>query len=356
MSTPPVPHDPPRSSPDHDGWNWSPAFGRWSMELHGLPVTPSQVSISTDGLSDAQSYEFWRTYAFTDFDPDARAAEPDLRFDAQAQGLVWNKAEFFSTQSSAVAGERRAALIRTDGIENVTLGLVLNGTRKAREQHDTDTVTQAGEFFVYDSAKPCAVHWSDHKALFFVVRRDSVSTPKSRAIPAASLIARQIGQSHLAPVLRDQFSLMARHGDRLQPAERAILLQQTRDLVTLAFQPPERAAVSDVPMAPLYRAAIRYIHAHMGNVRLDADRVARALGCSRATLYRAFAAHDAAVSETISEMRLLRARDLLLHAPLSASISDIAVQCGLLDTANFSRRFRRRFGLSPSEARREGQV
>ena len=85
--------------------------------------------------------------------------------------------------------------------------------------------------------------------------------------------------------------------------------------------------------------------------------MARLVGCSRATLYRVFAASDRSVASLIWAARLERARWLLpLPASHNAPIAELAYRCGFVDPASFSRMFRRRFGLSPREARGGGML
>ena len=96
---------------------------------------------------------------------------------------------------------------------------------------------------------------------------------------------------------------------------------------------------------------MRFIELNLADPNLNAARVAKAVNCSRAKLYRAFAAEETAVAECIREIRLDRTRILIEQMPPGQSIGDVAVSCGLYDTANFSRQFRRRFGVAPSDLR-----
>ena len=98
-------------------------------------------------------------------------------------------------------------------------------------------------------------------------------------------------------------------------------------------------------------AASAYIEQHLGEPSLSSSRVARALGCSRSTLYRLFSNHETGVAGYIRDLRLDRARTLIENAPAHIPVADLALQCGIYDTANFSRQFRRRFGIPPSELR-----
>ena len=65
-----------------------------------------------------------------------------------------------------------------------------------------------------------------------------------------------------------------------------------------------------------------------------------------------FAAKGESVANYLRELRLRRAHDLLTHGDASKEqIGDIAYRCGFEDPVHFTRLFRQRFGLTPSELR-----
>lgn len=100
----------------------------------------------------------------------------------------------------------------------------------------------------------------------------------------------------------------------------------------------------------LFEAAMAIIKIRAPDVGLSAASLARALGCSRALLYRAFAAHDCSVGQMIREARLSRAK-ALLSGQSDAPIKVIARQSGYENAASFSRAFRLHCGLTPNEYR-----
>jgi AraC-like DNA-binding protein len=76
------------------------------------------------------------------------------------------------------------------------------------------------------------------------------------------------------------------------------------------------------------------------------------LQCSRAALYRAFAADEGGVREFITDMRIARAKTLLERSP-HLPVGLVAARCGWHDGASFSRAFRRSTGMSPSDYRED---
>lgn len=85
----------------------------------------------------------------------------------------------------------------------------------------------------------------------------------------------------------------------------------------------------------------------------DLRRLASRAGLSiRGLLYRFEAATGMSPIEYLNEIRLNKAKSLLEES--GSTITDIAFQCGFNDSNYFSRRFKRRFGVSPREWRNAG--
>jgi AraC-like DNA-binding protein len=84
-----------------------------------------------------------------------------------------------------------------------------------------------------------------------------------------------------------------------------------------------------------------------GPVRID--EVARALGCSRQTLYRRLKAEGVTFAELLDDLRHRLALRFVREQGLS--VKESAYRLGFSDPAAFSRAFKRWTGKSPSEAR-----
>ena len=95
----------------------------------------------------------------------------------------------------------------------------------------------------------------------------------------------------------------------------------------------------------------RYIRANLADPRLSPARIADALHVSRRTLYAALSPDDDGVAAEIRGQRLERARAILLDPSQKRSVAEVAATVGLPNPAHFSRIFRSRYGLSPSDLR-----
>jgi len=100
-----------------------------------------------------------------------------------------------------------------------------------------------------------------------------------------------------------------------------------------------------------------YLDGHAAELNLAPDRVADALGLARSTLYRLLREDGLQVNAYIAEYRLA-AIARMLRDPIwfDRPIGEMASLWGYVDHSHFSRAFRRRFGVTPSQWRAEGPV
>lgn len=332
-------------------WGWSPQLGSWSLDKHGLPTAPQRVAVATSDVAKGQ-YEFWRQIAFPDFEADPLDAAGEAAFTAKGNGLIWNHADLFVSESSTLSGKRSRRHIAADGLDSLSIGVVLDGRRNSEQEGDDGISTSAGGLFVYDASRPSTVEWSDHKVVYLVVRRPMLRAALGQDVPTPSSMMKRLAASPLRSVLRDQILSVARHSMSARADDQTFILSQAAQLAIYALsQQPDEDQDGERPDGAVLSAATAYIEAHLAEPNLSIDQVARAVKCSRATLYRIFSAEGIGVAEYIRDCRLDRARALIERAHPDVPISEIAVRCGIYDTANFSRMFRRRFGLSPSSLR-----
>jgi AraC-like DNA-binding protein len=104
------------------------------------------------------------------------------------------------------------------------------------------------------------------------------------------------------------------------------------------------------------RRVQQHIMENLHDPNLSPASTAAVFRMSRRYLYNLFALASTTPAEFILGTRLQRSRDVLRDATQSArQIGDIAYRFGFSDAARFSHAFRKRFGASPSEYRRQGR-
>jgi AraC family transcriptional regulator, positive regulator of tynA and feaB len=94
-----------------------------------------------------------------------------------------------------------------------------------------------------------------------------------------------------------------------------------------------------------------YIRDQIRDPELSIEKIASALRCSKRYLHMAFAASDRSITDHIWTTRLDGCRGDLARRH-DQTISEIAFAWGFSSSAHFSRAFRKRFGVTPSDFRR----
>ena len=112
---------------------------------------------------------------------------------------------------------------------------------------------------------------------------------------------------------------------------------------------PSARATDPARRAQLVRRATDFMYARLGEP-LRVGAICRDIGCDWKTLKRAFLAVNGVPPKRFLTMaRLSMARRTLLRAPPDASVTSIALNCGIHHLGPFSCEYRRVFGEVPSE-------
>ncbi|WP_240659151.1 AraC family transcriptional regulator [Paraburkholderia kururiensis] len=93
----------------------------------------------------------------------------------------------------------------------------------------------------------------------------------------------------------------------------------------------------------------RYVRANLENPELSPEHLQNALGLAHSTLYRLFE-HEGGVGTYIRHLRLRRAVDELVQYP-NLPVKDIAYAMCFKSAQDFSRAFRRAYGMTPRDVR-----
>jgi AraC-like DNA-binding protein len=330
-------------------WAWSPQHVRWTLGL-GLPKVPVFFDVSTDALPLASRYEMWRSLLYYSFDGDPLSPEAQTAFAARTQCLIGDPAQLLHYRSSAVSGRGLPAAVADDR-ETYVIGVVIEGERRYEQDGASRVVSRAGEFFLFDNRWQSRVEWSDHRAVQLSVARTDLEQRLGGTIPDPANLMRLLERAHMGKALKAQIQLTARHMAGANEAERAFMLEQLMHLALFTCETATEAFAERSPAnSDLFLSALQLIEQNIGRPRFDVRALQAQLGCSRATLYRAFAEAGTSVSETIIELRIARAKAMLARSP-EMPVGLVAARSGWYDNASFARAFRRREGMSPSEFR-----
>jgi AraC-like DNA-binding protein len=142
-----------------------------------------------------------------------------------------------------------------------------------------------------------------------------------------------------------------RHGSGDDVAT-ATVLREARALVLVALAGTRRAGHHwpDALEDALFDAALHQLRHHVADPRVTVEAVAATLGCSRAQLYRVFAARGEGIAEHLRGLRMRHAAKLLATHP-HVAIDTIAERCGYGESNSLHKAFRRHFGMNPRDWR-----
>ena len=296
---------------------------------------------------------YWREIAHNWVDVQPLSVGSDL--DA-SWSLLRGHDCFFGTKRSTAYEMRTNARHVPPGEDMVVLSLLEAGELDLNAAPGQGHHARAGTLGVYVPQQEGAYRWG-HNA-----RQTYVALPR-RAVwealgqqPDNVLIEPQ--RCALAPMFSSQLShlgQLARHPGALTNDDFAGLLDATRSLALLLLRNLGRQGQgSDLPdvneslHAGRHAAALRFMEQHAHRPALGVAEIAHAIGCSRTRLYEAFAAQGQTVMGALRDIRLKRAQGLLAQGG-RLNVGSLAWRCGFADASGFSKLFRARFGLSPTD-------
>ncbi|WP_178133972.1 helix-turn-helix domain-containing protein [Vineibacter terrae] len=248
------------------------------------------------------------------------------------------------------SGHRLARELSRDPEPFLAIQVVRDGAERLRVGEET-VQAAAGDLLIWSSLKATEFEIPErlHKATIMIPLAAAADwLPAGKAFDGCVLPAR----SGIAAVLTAHVDALVAQIDSFDEADGLAARRATIELLGAAVA--RRMGCTPMPLAQLHlRRAQDYIMKHLRDPALTLKQIARANGMSVRYLHLLFAqATRQGVSSWIREQRLQRCRDALADGVLDGPlITEIAFSWGFNDAAHFSRRFKRRFGQSPSAFR-----
>lgn len=158
------------------------------------------------------------------------------------------------------------------------------------------------------------------------------------------------GQSGMGAVVRPFLSGLGNRIGELDAVSRRRMLRQAVSMVSELIEP--RIGDPDDRHAPLRSSVVEYVDTHLSDPDLAPAAIAAAHFVSLRQLYSAFEGTGANIAGVIRERRLQRCyRELSDSRFTQWTTAAIGRSNGFLDAAHFSRVFKSRFGVAPSQLR-----
>ncbi|MCS5723220.1 AraC family transcriptional regulator [Herbiconiux sp. CPCC 203407] len=315
----------------------------------GGPREPERFRADTVGIDPAARAEYWHeivTSAHTRLNATFAGSGGDRR-DYHGR-LTYTRSR--SGQIARWSAREPLNLVRTDTDDERPLHQVLVPLRGSlfKGQGSNEAFCSPGQLTVIDQARPYVYDQREPlTAVMLTVPSDRLRAAVGGDPPTATTVDVRSGIGRL--FVR---TLVAASSDTtMTEAQFDLVCRQLTEL-TGAFVQPERMPGSSPGRAAAYRAALAYIDAHLDEMTLSLDEVARVVRASPRYVQLVFRENGTTVRAEIRRRRLERARRLL-ESPGSApaTIAGVAHASGFGSAGVFSAQFKAEFGLSPAEAR-----
>ncbi len=268
---------------------------------------------------------------------------------ATVHGFFLGPLQIVFGEATPRVSQRTRALCTRDRFDGIALLLVRAGAWRGRIAGRA-AAGGAGTLMLFDLAQTFTITDEIDREFVMVVAPRSIAA--RLAADPAELHGRAIDVTDGA-VLASFMNSLAVNAASLRAADGAPLAEVLLSLIGIALshghqvlgrvQPDEADLIRDRVM--------RLISIRISADDLTPEWIAAKLGISRSRLYAAFTGGEG-VARRIWDRRLTAARDALSDPTENGTIGAIAGRFGFASEAHFSRAFRRKFGITPTDARR----
>lgn len=312
--------------------------------------------LSTDAVPASHRLPFWRDLvcdAFVELGCEANENFDRERFYGRIGSKTLAGIRYSQVASTSHMVRRDKSRIARSNAEHFLVSLQIKG-KGILSQDGRITALEPGDFALYDVTRPYDLLFEDDfEQLVIQIPRAQIV---SRLFDADNLTA--IGVSGRTGVGRLASMLIAQTADQLEVLDSQSLGQvqaSTLDLMAhaLANVSGKRSERITESQELTIRRVLRYIDDELSDPGLTCQKVALENGLSERYLRKLFEAKGHGVAEWIWQRRLERARlELIDPRSTHRSITSIAYDWGFKDSAHFSRAFKQRFDMTPSEMRK----
>ncbi len=316
-----------------------------------VPPTISLARFSSNEVEEDLRYDAWRENMGVLFD----VASRDGASAALTQPASIITADLGDTVLAQARAESQHFIRDHKRLAGEELGLILvqyfrhgGGILCNRER------LVAGDMLIIDTERPFELAATDYENLTLMVPHDL----RANISPMIDRLhgIRLPGSNPMVSMLGEHLQSLWRNVSSMTMAQACAAVQGTIGLIHGYLANEKRLASEMEPATAeaLGFAVRRFVERHLEKP-LKVDDLARHFRVSRSKIYRLFEHHDG-VASYVWERRLLRSRRLLMTPALQhLSIGTVAFEVGFSSNAHFSRAFRTRFGLTPSQLRSAAQ-
>ncbi|MEH3063109.1 MAG: AraC family transcriptional regulator [Methylobacterium radiotolerans] len=255
-----------------------------------------------------------------------------------------NQLVFGEIEASPQTIERTPAMVAAQSLDHVVLRLYTSGQTNISIAGHAAEITQPA-FVPFDLSQPILSETKGMTGLNLAIPRrllegrvSDVSAWHGQIVPTTS--------SPIAKLLADHLRNVSACLRSATPAQMSHIVPATTALCNALFLSEADSAYNKAAVTSI--AMRQFIDKHLATI--DAEMLMAQFAISRTPLYKLFEA-DGGVYAYIRERRLARAMQVLTRsgAGRRPMIARLAFECGFENERVFSRAFRRKYGMNPSE-------
>lgn len=306
--------------------------------------------LSTDLVPQKQKLEFWNEAVSETFvslqcvalgDRDFIDGEISVKPLASLEvSKVRGTGQLVSRASSGIAEDQDGDFYLV-GVQTRGSCVVSQDGKDARIDH--------GGFALYDPRRPYSLELTDDFEQL-VIRVPRVSLDRQFA-GAEQLSARGVDASRGAGILlSNSIKTFAHEIDTLSPEAAYAVSQGIEHLIVAGLESVADVHTDDA-LAGRRQVIQRYILKNLCDPQLSITSVSEALHLSPSSVHRTFAAEGETVMNWVWQQRLDGVYRDLTTSSHRGTLTELAHSWGFSDSAHFSRAFRRRFSVTPSQLR-----
>ncbi len=306
---------------------------------------------TTAGLAATERAAQWSNAIAAAYFPLSLRFSKPLDFCGKLDKTSIGRANLSRLVSQPVQYERRGQHIKSADNEDYLVTIPLTSSVEFR-QLGRDVSCDPGGFIIERGDEPYRFSYNHPNDLYVLKVCKSDLTEQIRQPDqycARVFDATQgIGALFVSMIRETQFHASSVSGNAGETLSRQLL-----ELLALAIKSDPGATgstTSSVRAAHLLRIE-KIIHQNLKNSELSPDFISEACGISKRYLHDLFKDLNGTVAQQIREQRLLAAKTLLHERP-DLAISDVAYRFGFSDQAQFSRLFKAKFQVTPTDFRR----
>jgi AraC-like DNA-binding protein len=312
----------------------------------------AEVQLSTAGHPAEVQFDLWQHMVADAFTPVAlgrsdRSEDDGFRSSVQARRLGDLSLSWLTSQAQRV--ERTAELISGRRSGHYFFNLVVRGCGSAVQDGRAATALP-GQFLLVDGDRPFTLDFGcAFDDICLMIPKDMLDG--HLAAPDLCTAVTVEGSSASGAMVLGALRALRAQRIRPTPREASGITEHLVPLISLAV------SVAAMPSAPSPRTALLQsvldeIDNHFADPDLNPHEVARRVSISVSYLTKLLAARGTTFGHLLQQRRLDHAWAALApDGPTTTTITSVAHASGFRDSAHFSRAFRARFGITPSQRR-----